>query len=191
MTQDSELPSTLLERNLEGLRAYVRIRLGKSMRTKETSLDLVQSVCREVLQDLDNFEYRGEGGFRNWLFRHAENKIRDRARFWHRDKRSIDRETAPAPGAEVDEDGDLIARLESIFTPSRHAVAKEELLRLGRVFDRLPPDYAEVIALARVQGLTHEEIAARMGRTTSATRTLLSRALARLGTELESDDEQS
>ena len=44
---------------------------------------------------------------------------------------------------------------------------------------------AAVVVLVRLQGLGHAEAARRMGRTESATRTLLSRALARLATELE------
>ena len=39
--------------------------------------------------------------------------------------------------------------------------------------------------LARLRGLSHESIAAKLGRTELATRTLLSRALARLAFALE------
>ena len=61
----------------------------------------------------------------------------------------------------------------------------EELEHLASAFAALPPDWREVILLARVRGLSHAEIARTLGRTESATRTLLSRALARLATELE------
>jgi RNA polymerase sigma-70 factor, ECF subfamily len=64
-------------------------------------------------------------------------------------------------------------------------VAAEELGRLEAAFARLDADYREVIVLARVVGLSHAEIAARMGRTESATWNLLARALAKLSTELE------
>ena len=42
-----------------------------------------------------------------------------------------------------------------------------------------------MILLTRVAGLSHAEVAREMGRTPIATRTLLSRALARLATALE------
>ena len=51
-------------------------------------------------------------------------------------------------------------------------------------FDRLPEAHREVIVLAKVMGLSRGEIAAQMGRTEIAVRTLLSRALAQLAGEL-------
>ena len=53
------------------------------------------------------------------------------------------------------------------------------------MFGELPDDQREVILLARVVGLPHAIVAQEMGRTPAATRTLLSRALARLATRLE------
>ena len=58
----------LLERHLPALRVYVRLQAGDFLREQESSSDIVQSVCRELLQDLDAFEYRGEGQFRAWLY---------------------------------------------------------------------------------------------------------------------------
>jgi DNA-directed RNA polymerase specialized sigma24 family protein len=57
-----------------------------------------------------------------------------------------------------------------------------------RAFDELPADQRRVILLARIDGLAHEEIARRLGRTPLATRSLLSRALARLALILEQPD---
>jgi len=44
----------------------------------------------------------------------------------------------------------------------------------------LPPDYREAILLAKVEGLSTAEIAARMGKTREAVALLLHRALKRL-----------
>jgi RNA polymerase sigma-70 factor (ECF subfamily) len=173
----------LLGAHLDSLRGYVRLRMGRLVRTREESADLVQSVCREALADLGDFEYRGAASFREWLFTCAENKLRDRGRFWRRDRRDPAREE-PLAGFEADDRGALMG-LASLLTPSRDAVAAEELERLETAFAELEPDYREVIVLARVVGLSHAEIAARMGRTESATWNLLSRALAKLSTKLE------
>ena len=81
------------------------------------------------------------------------------------------------------------AGLLSLCTPSRDAAGKEDLERLERAFARLSTDQQEVIRLARFAGLVHEEVARRMGRTPSATRSLLSRALARLATLLEEPED--
>jgi RNA polymerase sigma-70 factor (ECF subfamily) len=179
----------LLEQHLAGLRAFVHLRLGRALRAKEESQDLVQSVCREVLAELPRFEVRAGGGFREWLQRMAENKIRDRRRYWRRDKRDAEREIAldasrarngaRAAGTQTS------AELAHLMTPSRQAVGREELARLERAFCELPDDYREVIVLARLRGWSHAEIAEKLGRTELATRTLLSRALARLALALE------
>ena len=166
--------SELLEEHLAGLRAFVHLRLGRALRSKEESQDLVQSVCREVLAEKNGVPSRSGGGFREWLHRAAENKIRDRWRSWKRERRDPAREAQADPGSASG------AALVDLFTPSRQAASREDLAALERAFRELPPDYREVIVLARLRGYSHEKIAARLGRTELATRTLLSRALARL-----------
>ena len=172
----------LLAQHISRLRAYVRLRMGPRVRSKETSEDLVQSVCREALQNLDGFEYRGEASFRHWLFRQAEHKVIDRGRFYARGKRDTTKEQAIHSTAE---EAETLRGLESLFTPSRDAMAHEELERLEAAFAKLEPHQQEVILLARVVELPHAEIAERMGKSVSATWTLLSRSLAKLATLLE------
>ena len=179
----------LLGAHLPGLRAFVRRHLGSRIRRRETSMDLVNSVCREALQGLPRFEYRGPDSFRNWLFRQAENKIKDRGRYWNRERRTASREagslTSPSGPSRREAPLAVADPLQVLWTPSRHACAREELTRVERAFQHLPADYREVIVLARLRGLPQTEIARRMGRSHAATRTLLSRALARLATRLE------
>jgi len=177
---DDAARDVLLGQHLASLRAFVRARLGASLRARETSQDLLQSVCRVALEDIGRFEYRGENSFRHWLFQLAENKLRGRGRYWSREKRSASGETnvADLEGAET-----LVA--ESTCTPSHHAASREELERVERAMVRLSEDQRHVIVLSRLLGLPHAEIARRMGRTVLATRTLLSRSLARLATLLE------
>ena len=182
---DAKARDRLLEQHLAGLHAFVRLRLGPMIRAKESSSDIVHSVCREVLQDLPRFEYKHEAGFRHWLFRQAERKIVDRGRFWKREKRDVAREAkghARHKGSR--DEADILECYQTFLTPSRDAVAKEELARVERAFGELSEDYREVISLSRIVGLSHAEIAHEMERSEGAVRTLLSRALARLATLL-------
>ena len=55
---------------------------------------------------------------------------------------------------------------------------------LAEALSRLPEDYREVIVLRNLEGLSHEEVAARMGRGIGAVRMLWLRALSRLRREL-------
>lgn len=169
----------LLERFLPQLRAFVRLRLGPGLRAKESGDDIVQSVCRQLLQDLDRFEFRGEVSFKHWLYLAALRKIKDRHRFYHREKRNLDKERS------IDRSSRLARDYVSLTTPSQVAIQREDLAMFERVFDSLPEDYREVITLSRLIGLSHAEIAEQMGRTEGSVRVLLFRALAKLGVTLD------
>ncbi len=173
---DSDAIEALLERNLPGLRGYVRLHGGALLRSKESSTDLVQSVCREVLEHIDRFRYPSEAGFRQWLYVTAMRKIRRRYEYWGAQRRDAAREVPLDDGAS----SDLLDCYGSLCTPSQEAVAHEQVERIEAAFDRLPEDYREAIVLARVVGLSRAEIGERLGRSEGAVRTLLSRALARL-----------
>ena len=59
---------------------------------------------------------------------------------------------------------------------------REEVERLRAALSKLPENYRQVIHLAHVDGLSHREIAERLGISEANSRVLLSRALARLAT---------
>jgi RNA polymerase sigma-70 factor (subfamily 1) len=163
----------LVARHLPRLHAYVRLRMGRTLRAREGSLDLVQSVCRELVSHFDEFEYRDEQQFLGWLFTTALHKVQEKQRFHGREARAADREVALP-------DDDVLAAADWL-TPSREAIGRERLQRVAEALEALPDDYREVIGLARIAGLAHKEIAARLGRSEAATRKLLGRALASLG----------
>jgi RNA polymerase sigma-70 factor (ECF subfamily) len=165
----------LLEQQLPQLRAFIRLRAGPLLRRQESSSDVLQSVCREVLADLPKLEFRGELAFKKWLYVATLNKLNERKRYYLRDKRDPNREQPLA------DDPDLTAAYLKITTASEVAVRREETERLQAAFDELPEDYREVITCARLLGMAHAEIAERMGRSEGAVRVLLSRAVARLG----------
>lgn len=169
----------LLRSNLPGLRAFLRLRSGRLLRAKESVSDLVQSVCRELLQDLASAEVETEQAFRCWLYTSAHRKILDRRKYWEAEKRDAAREAPPA-GAPCEGEQSLLQSYAVLATPSRHAAASEEIARIEEAFERLPEEYREVISLARFVGLSSREIAARMGKSEEAVRQLLTRARARL-----------
>ena len=166
--------------HLPALRAFVRVQAGRELRDKESCSDLVQSACREVLADLSAFEYREEAAFRRWLFRAAERKILDRARFHGREKRDAKREQALPASA-----SGLLDCYASFCTPSEVAVAREEEERIESAMEKLPETYREVLRLRHLLGLSNAEIAAEIGRTPEYARMLLGRARHRLGELLE------
>ena len=173
-----ELPAIheLVDRYLPRLHLFVRLQMGQALRQHEESADLVQSVCVDLLSHLDGFRYESEEKFVSWLFTAALNKVREKVRHHGRERRDAGREVG---GLDDDQLGSALPG--SLLTPSRVAMGREELARLERAFEQLPPDSRQVIVLHRLVGLTHAEIAAQLGRSEAATRKLLGRALAQLG----------
>jgi RNA polymerase sigma factor (sigma-70 family) len=178
----SRLEAMLVE-HLPYLRAYVRLRTNRAIRARESRTDLVQSVCRELLQGSSSFEYRGDGAFRKWLCTAALRKIVERDRAMHAQKRDVQREAANH--SESDQ-GALLDAYATVSTPSVVLSRRENLEALEAAFDALPEEHSEVITLAKIAGLSHAEIAAHMGRTEAATRQLLRRALIKLHLLLDS-----
>ncbi|MCA8948044.1 MAG: sigma-70 family RNA polymerase sigma factor [Planctomycetes bacterium] len=166
----------MLTQFLPRVHAYVRVNMGPGLRRHEASADVVQSVCRELLEDRDGFEFRGEGAFLSWLLTAAMNKLRERARFFGRDKRDAKRRVPLSTAAVYDG-----------LSPSQEVMGQEEIERLEAALLELPEDYREILVLARIVRMPHEDIAAHLGRTLPAVRSVLGRAVTRLGMILERD----
>ncbi len=181
--------SELLVHYLPDLRLFVRAQIGAKLRARESNSDLVQSVCREVLGKLENFEYRGEAAFRSWLFRAAAHKVIDRAQYHEAEKRNPAREELPEPVTNPTEP--LAFDVGHDFSPSRVAMSKEELTQLEAGLHSLQTDYREAILLAKIVGLSYAEIAEHMNRSPGAARNLVYRGMAQLSLLLEDPEDEA
>ena len=177
---DDVAVDALLERHLPGLRSYVRRNISPGVLARESSDDLVQSICREVLQNVDAFEYRGEAAFRSWLYQAALRKMIDRHRYYCADKRDPGHETERDLEAELSTEAGTPLTTTSAGSPSSEAILHEEMQRLETGFASLSECDRAVIQLVYVRGLTHSEAARELGCSEVASRKQLSRALARL-----------
>lgn len=178
--------TTLFQRNLPPLVAFIRARAGKAIAARESANDIAQSVFREVLMDAERIELKGEGAFRNWLFMQATRKVLDRAKFHGRDRRDAAKEVAiPEAGPAADA---LLACYATIASPSQHAVAKEELARFEAAVQELPENQRDAVTMSRLMGLEYEQIAEQMGMSESSVRGLVARGLAALSSHLDGDD---
>jgi RNA polymerase sigma-70 factor (ECF subfamily) len=179
---DAAAIDSLLQRHLPRLRAFVRLRMGHELRVKESASDLVQSTCREVLEHIDRYQHQSEANFRRWLFTEALRKIKNRVAFYRAEKRDVGREVHDANAENVEE---LLGAYADFATPSQALAFKERAAQIEAAFDRLSDEHREVITLARIVGLSHKEIGEAMGRSEAASRMLLYRAIAELGTALD------
>jgi RNA polymerase sigma-70 factor (ECF subfamily) len=180
--QDRSAIQQLLVRHLPGLEAFVRLRMGPGLRQKATPPDLVQSVCREVLEDLTGFEFRGEAPFRHWLFTRAENKLKEKHRYHAAEMRSRSREETLPDGST------FLPAYRTLCTPSREVEVREAVARIEAAFDQLPDDYREAITLHKLCGLSHAEIAERLERSEGAVRNLVYRGISRLALLVDGGD---
>ncbi len=152
----------------------IRARLGKGLRARLASEDILQSVFCAALDDLRGFESRGPGSLARFLFTCVLNKMRSKASWFAADKRRGDvRLTESVAAAVPDARGAAITY--------RDEPAYE---RLERALLVLPEPMREVILLRRVEGLTNQEAAAALCRSEEATSKLYNRALARIGMHL-------
>ena len=167
----------LLERYLPQLHAFVHARLGPGLEPRESSLDVVQSVCRQILAAQSTFDFRGEERFRAWLFTCALNKIRQKHQFHRLALRDVRREERPPETSPLQHALHLL-------TPSAEVVGKETADALAAALAALSEEHREVITLARLARLPHAVTAEVMDRSEEAVRKLLARALLRLLQEL-------
>ena len=102
----------------ERVRRVIRLRMGKELRSRLESMDVVQDVLMCAFKDLGDFTYISEGDFLRWLWKIAENRIRDNLDKLHADKRDI-RKEIPLDDAASNSRNDR-AR---IFEPARRSCA--------------------------------------------------------------------
>ena len=162
----------------ERVRRIVRFRMGPELRSQLESMDLVQEALIEAVKDLGDFTYSSDGDFLRWLSSIVENTIRDNVDRIHAAKRdvrrqvSLDKMAARADMLHADAGLPVVTT-----TPSVVLSLREELDRLEEAMDRLKPQYREVIVMAKIEGLSCKEIAARQNKRPEAVAMSLSRAI--------------
>jgi RNA polymerase sigma-70 factor (ECF subfamily) len=166
----------LLEQHLPELRGFLHRHMGRELLAHESSADLVQSVCREVLERLadERVQYRTAAEFKQWLYNAAMFKIRNRLKYWGAARRDAHQEVPVVDASQSQ------ALFQSLWTPSQAASLKENLARFESALARLPGEQQQVIVLSKLEGRSHKEIAEQLGITESHSRVLLTRGLARL-----------
>ena len=190
---DSEAVEALLDRHLGELRAFVRLRAGALVRARESSSDIVQSVCREVLQNMERFQHPSDAAFKQWRFRTALRKLSNRRDFYLAERRDVLRETPIAKGGETSGAGVGESRLfdayRSFTSPSHRAIVQDEIEEVAAAVGHQSEQEREIVTLAHIVGLSRAEIAEQVGKSEGAVRVTLHRALAKIADLVASADE--
>jgi len=153
----------------ERVRQIIRLRLDRRLRPKLDSVDVVQDALILALDGLKDFTYKNEGDFLRWLSKIAENRLWDIFDRFHADRRDIHKEIRFKKEGRSTEGGSIgAAGPVRTTTPSVIMSRKEALDKLEEALDQLKPEYKQVVVRKRVEGLSHAEIAARLGKNTGA-----------------------
>ena len=162
----------------ERVRRIVRMRMGKELRPRLDSMDLVQDALVSALGGLEQFTYKNEGDFLRWLSKIAENALRDNLDKFYTDKRDIRKEVRRVDFNPTTADGFVAAAIPiDATTPSVIMSRKEDLDKLEKAIDQLKPEHREVIVLTKIEGLSYKEIGHKLGKSADAVGMLLSRAM--------------
>ncbi len=175
-----------LERFRSWLGLLARLQVEPRLRAKFDASDVVQQTMLEAVRGWASFRGGTEAELAAWLRQIlARVLLHERRRFGGAQRRDLCREVSleQALAESSRRLGDLLAAPDT--SPSERAGRHELELRLADAMAKLPADYAEVILLRNIEGLSHDEIARRMGRGSGAVRMLWVRALARLRQELD------
>ena len=174
----------LLEMYRNYLAVLARLQIGRRLQGKADPADLVQETFLRAHRDFASFRGHSEGEFVNWLRRILATNLAQLVRRYLGTKRRdlrLERELA----VELDQssrllDGGLVAPRKSPSSPSRHAIRREEAVRLADALGQLPEHYREVMVLHHLEGLTLSEVARRMQRTDDSVEKLWARGLIQL-----------
>jgi RNA polymerase sigma factor (sigma-70 family) len=166
---DRAAGQALIERALPALRRWSHGRIPKYGRGPADTDDIVQDAVLQALKRIETFEHRTVGALQAYLRTTVVNRIRDVVRRVRR--RGVPSEL---PDALPD----------AAHTPLEEAIMSEQLDRFVEALQHLRPVDRQVIVWRIELGYSFEEIAQRLGKSTAATRVVVSRAMARLAKEL-------
>ena len=172
--------NALYERVAGRLLGFIRLRLGRSLRTQLESRDILQATFLKSFEHLHQFEQSDTGSLMGWLARIAENEIRDRADYQQRQRRDA-RLEVPLETAHAD----IAAAMRSALTEVLH---DERAERLEDALESLEPRHREVIILRAFEELSFREIGARLAKSEDACRMLYARAMAALTMRMAGDE---
>jgi len=171
---DREALSLLFEKHRRRLAVLAHYRLGARLLAQVEIDDILQETLLKAYVQFEQFTYRNPGSFLRWLARILDHVIADAARYQGRQKRQA-AEVLPLrsesnPGGVEPADS---------TTPSRLLAREESLRALLEALDELPAEHREIILLAKMEGLSTQEIAERLGKSRNGVALLLHRAIKR------------
>lgn len=162
----------LFRKHLDGVVRFARRFVGSEARAEE----LAQDVFLQLYRTRHRYEPRAR--FKTWLFRMVNNACLSDLRSAERRRR-----TDPAAGG-ADPDAALEAVLPQTPSSERDVLDAEAVDAIRAAVASLPEQQRAALLLARSEGFSYEEIAATLGCSVAAVKSLIHRATVTLAAHL-------
>lgn len=146
---------------------------GAALLRFESVEDLAAGMQQEALRSLPALVWQGEEAFRGWLLQIARRHLHGRRDHWFALKRF------GAPALRLTLQHGTGSPPAGGMGPRTFAQRREELAAVTKAMDLLPTRDRELITWS-AEGLTHQEIAERIGASPEAARKATTRAIERL-----------
>jgi len=157
---------------------FIKMRLRPPLSADLDALDVLQETYLEAHRSFERFEYRGAGAFSRWLCSIAAHVLAGFA-----DRAGAKKRFPPGSRRPISQVLESLS--ESGVNPAELAARREDLQRLEQAMQALDADERQALLLRHFQEETIERMASSLGKSASAVRRLLGRAMAHLGENLE------
>ena len=153
--------------------------LARRLADRSLAEDLYQEAFLRVHRARSSYD--SNRPFRTWLFGIVYNLLADTLRAQRRSPQGGWSDDGVATGG-TRPDPNIVASDQP--SPERFVAARQASAALDEALHALPPDEATVLILARLEGLSYEDIGTILGRSAAATKQLAYRALKRVRAEM-------
>jgi len=173
---DQDAFTGLFDKYRRRLAVLIHYKLSDELRGSLEVDDLLQETFLRAYRDIERFTYRSPGSFLRWLASIADHVVIDAARTHGRLRRAgelVPFRSQSNPAGPDPPDSK---------TPSRLMAQQQAVDGLLARLDALTAEYRQVILMAKMEGLSTQEMAERLGKSREATALLLHRALKRFRT---------
>jgi RNA polymerase sigma-70 factor (ECF subfamily) len=169
-----------LERFRPYLMLLARLHLGRQAPGKLDASDVVQQTLLEAHRKRGQFRGGTEAERAGWLRRMLACNLADAVRALGRAKRDAAREQSLEAALEQSSARLAVWLAAEQSSPSAQAVRHEQAVRVALALAALPEANREAVVLRYYEGLSLDDISARLGRTPAAVAGLLKRGLKQL-----------
>lgn len=183
---DAAAAGSLLERYRGYLRLIADAQIEKALANRADASDLVQETFLDAHRDMAGFRGKTEPELLAWLRKILNRNVVDQIRHHGAQRRDWRREGSLETMLERSSAAIHDALGRGVDTPGVQAVRQERAVTFAEALQKLKPEYREVIVLRNLLGLTHPQVAERLGRSEGAVRMLWTRALESLRHALKS-----